>query len=140
MRVNMKLNSDSVAKIARFIDRCYELPEYTVCFYVEDEETSNYLGDYLFRYYKSIDREDEIVERCSGVSNQIFFKNKSNIQIFNRDIMVSHIRSNVAFIDSRLRENYVRESVFPILCEYRFNDKEAMINPKPIYIKFVEEE
>lgn len=136
----MILNEETKSSVNRFIDRCLKLENYMVCFYLEDGETSDYVHNYVYEHFKSIGKEDKIKERCVGISVQTHFKNGSSIQIFNRDLMVSHIRTNVAIIDNRLRENYIRESVYPILCEYRISETDAMINPKPIYIKFLEEE
>ena len=54
--------------------------------------------------------------------------------------MISDICSQVVFVDSRIRETYIKEVIKPIIDQYVLGEGGVMLNPKPIYLNFISQE
>lgn len=68
------------------------------------------------------------------------FFNGSVINLIYKDNMISDICSQVMFVDSRIRETYIREIIKPTIDQYVLGEGSAMLNPKPIYLNFISQE
>lgn len=132
----MSIFENSKIKGYKFLDRCIVLPNYIITFYIEDNDSAEIMLNEVLDYYKAVSYEYEIKSVDKNESMIIEFSNGSKINIISKDNMISGICSQVMFVDSRIRENYITEVIKPIIDQYVLGEGNAMLNPKPIYLNF----
>lgn len=139
----MTISNNSINNIEKFLKRCVVHNNYIISLYVKDREAAELLMLYILDfYYKEYPDGDSKLESTSSESViQIFFENESVIRIFTTDNMVSGIHANLIFMDSRIREIYIRNEIKPCIDKYSLDDsgENFIINPKLIYINFESE-
>lgn len=118
--------------------RCVSYKNYRVAIYVNGntKDIRNFLkgmygGDVYF------DAEAEFYG--DGLTFNVVFPNGSSIFVISTDELITDYNSHIIFMDNRIRESFIIESIRPKVDEYRIDSQNAMINPKPIYIYFEEE-
>lgn len=121
----------------KFLDRCITLPKYIITFYIEDVSSAETMLNEINDYYKSIDYDSEIKSVVKGEQIKIEFFNGSIINLITKENMISDICSQIIFMDSRIREVYIKEDIKPTIDQYVLGDGNAMLNPKPIYLNFI---
>lgn len=122
-----------------FLDRCITLPKYIITFYIEDKDSADRMLNEILDYYKQVSYDYEI-ETVDREKIAIMFFNGSVINLIYKDNMISDICSQVMFVDSRIRETYIREIIKPTIDQYVLGEGSAMLNPKPIYLNFISQE
>ena len=132
----MSIFENSKIKGYKFLDRWIVLPNYIITFYIEDNDSAEIMLNEVLDYYKAVSYEYEIKSVDKNESMIIEFSNGSKINIISKDNMISGICSQVMFVDSRIRENYITEVIKPIIDQYVLGEGNAMLNPKPIYLNF----
>lgn len=138
----MTIHKDSKSSIEKFLNRCIVHREYKIAFYVKDIESSKLLLKELRNYYESISSDDiEHVDECGSVGAIIYFKNQSIIHIFTaEEPTFIGVHSHLVFMDSRIRETFIRDHFRPCIDKFDLGNENFIINPKLIYIKFLNEE
>ena len=118
---------------AKFLDRCTTNPNYDITFYVQDSKTANDIFNQLSDYYNG----SGVIKEVSLTDNiKIEFYNGSTIRIVSKEHMIPGIWSHIIFMDSRIRETYIKDEIRPTIDQYITGEDSAMLNPKPIYLKF----
>lgn len=135
----MTIHKDSKSSIEKFLDRCIVHQNYNISIYVKDMESAELLLEEILAYYKANGSEG-IESASKDYAIQIFFTTGSVLRIFTTENMVSHIHAHLVFMDSRIRETYIRESIHPFIDKFDLGNENFIINPKLIYIKFLNEE
>lgn len=135
----MNKNKDSKSSIEKFLNRCIVHQNYNISIYVKDMESAEVLLEEILAYYKA-NGNDGIESTDKDYAIQIFFTTGSVLRIFTTENMVSHIHAHLVFMDSRIRETYIRDSIHPFIDKFDLGNENFIINPKLIYIKFLNEE
>lgn len=135
----MTIHKDSKSSIEKFLNRCIVHQNYNISIYVKDMESAELLLEEILAYYKANGNEG-IESTSKDYAIQIFFTTGSVLRIFATENMVSHIHAHLVFMDSRIRETYIRESIHPFIDKFDLGNENFIINPKLIYIKFSNEE
>ncbi len=135
----MTIHKDSKSSIEKFLNRCIAYQEYNVSIYVKDMESAEVLLEEILAYYKA-NGNNGIESTAKDYVIQIFFATGSVLRIFTTENMVSHIHAHLIFMDSRIREKYIRDSIHPFIDKYDLGNENFIVNPKLIYIKFSNEE
>lgn len=118
---------------AKFLDRCRDNPEYNITFYVLDDETAESVFNTITGHFNG----NGIIKEVSLNGNTaIKLNNNSLIRIVSTQHMVPCILSHIIFMDSRIREKYIKEEIKPTIDQYVTGENSAMLNPKPIYFKY----
>ena len=134
----MTVAKDSVSKIESFLKRCLSLKGYIISFYVFDDDSAKSLLDTIKQYYQSIDEDSEISDIILGSVLEMQFSNQSKIMVFSKQSMQHSVHANLVFMDSRFKEVYIKESIYPRIDKFDLEEG-FLLNPKLIYIKFTEE-
>lgn len=135
----MTIHKDSKSSIEKFLNRCIVHQNYNISIYVKDMESAELLLEEILAYYKANGNEG-IESTSKDYAIQIFFTTGSVLRIFTTENMVSYIHAHLVFMDSRIRETYVRENIHPFIDKFDLGNENFIINPKLIYIKFLNEE
>lgn len=135
----MTIHKDSKSSIEKFLNRCIVHQNYNISIYVKDMESAELLLEEILAYYKANGNEG-IESTSKDYAIQIFFTTGSVLRIFTTENMVSRIHAHLVFMDSRIRETYIRESIHPFIDKFDLGNENFIINPKLIYIKFLNEE
>ncbi|HJI48734.1 MAG TPA: hypothetical protein OIL97_04160 [Oscillospiraceae bacterium] len=125
---------------SRFIDRCITFPNYAITYYIEDMSSAQDVGREIVDYLDAVSYKDEIKVIQHNEQIKIEFFNGSVINLITKEHMISGICSNVIFMDSRIREDYIKKYIKPKIDQYVISEGNAILNPKPIYLDFYEEE
>ena len=131
----MSLYHQINAVMGKFIDRCLTYDKYMITFYVEDAETALAVMKQLSNHFHGSGAVKEITLYESS-NYMIEFFNGCTIKVISKGNMVPGLLSNLIFMDSRIRENYIKEEIKPTIDQYITGEGSAMLNPKPIYLKF----
>ena len=123
----------NIKEKAKFLDRCTSYPGYDITFYVQDSKTMDELFNQLTDYYNG---SGVIMEVSLNDNIKISFCNGSTIRIISKEHMIPGIWSHIIFMDSRIREAYIKDEIKPTIDQYVTGENSAMLNPKPIYITF----
>ena len=123
----------NIKEKAKFLDRCTSYPGYDITFYVQDSKTMDELFNQLTDYYNG---SGVIMEVSLNDNIKISFCNGSMIRIISKEHMIPGIWSHIIFMDSRIREAYIKDEIKPTIDQYVTGENSAMLNPKPIYITF----
>jgi hypothetical protein len=102
-------------------------------------ESAELLLEEILAYYKT-NSSDGIETTAKDYAIQIFFTTGRVLRIFTTENMVSHIHAHLVFMDSRIRETYIRDNIHPFIDKFDLGNENFIINPKLIYIKFLNEE
>lgn len=135
----MKFNPSNLCD-SRFIDRCVTFPNYVITYYIEDMLSAQDVGKEIVDYLDTVSYKDEIKVIQHNERMKIEFFNGSVINLITKEHMLSGICSNVIFMDSRIREDYIKKYIKPKIDQYVISEGNAILNPKPIYLDFYEEE
>lgn len=135
----MKFNPSNLCD-SRFIDRCITFPNYVITYYIEDMSSAQDAGREIVGYLDTVSYKDEIKVIQHNEQIKIEFFNGSVINLITKEHMISGICSNVIFMDSRIREDYIKKYIKPKIDQYVISEGNAILNPKPIYLDFYEEE
>lgn len=135
----MTIHKDSKNSIEKFLNRCIVHQNYDISIYVKDMESAEVLLEEILAYYKA-NGSDGIESTAKDYTIQIFFTTGSVLRIFTTENMVSHIHAHLILMDSRIRETYIRENIHPFIDKFDLGNENFIINPKLIYIKFLNEE
>lgn len=135
----MKFNPSNLCD-SRFIDRCVTFPNYVITYYIEDMLSAQDVGKEIVDYLDTVSYKDEIKVIQHNERMKIEFFNGSVINLITKENMISRICSNVIFMDSRIREDYIKKYIKPKIDQYVISEGNAILNPKPIYLDFYEEE
>lgn len=135
----MKFNPSNLYD-SRFIDRCITFPNYAITYYIEDMSSAQDVGREIVDYLDTVSYKDEIKVIQHNEQIKIEFFNGSVINLITKEHMISGICSNVIFMDSRIREDYIKKYIKPKIDQYVISEGNAILNPKPIYLDFYEEE
>lgn len=135
----MKFNPSNLCD-SRFIDRCITFPNYAITYYIEDMSSAQDIGKEIVDYLDTVSYKDEIKVIQHNEQIKIEFFNGSVINLITKEHMVPGICSNVIFMDSRIREDYIKKYIKPKIDQYVISEGNAILNPKPIYLDFYEEE
>lgn len=135
----MTIHKDSKSSIEKFLNRCIVHQNYNISIYVKDMESAEVILEEILAYYKA-NGNDGIESTSKDYAIQIFFTTGSVLRIFTTESMVSHIHAHLVFMDSRIRETYIRENIHPFIDKFDLGNENFIINPKLIYIKFLNEE
>lgn len=122
-----------------FLDRCITLPKYIITFYIEDKKSAYRMLEEILDYYKKASYDYEI-KAVDNKKMEIKFVNGSIINLIYKENMIPGIWSQVIFIDSRIRETYIKEFIKPTIEQYVIKEGSAILNPKPIYLNFIKQE
>lgn len=138
----MTIHKDSKSSIEKFLNRCIVHPKYKIAFYVKDEKSANLLLDEILNYYEKTDGNGITqVTRNGRLGAIIFFKNESIIHFFTaEEPTFTGVHSHLVFMDSRIRETFIRDHFRPCIDKFDLGNENFIINPKLIYIKFLNEE
>lgn len=134
------LSKESRKKIVSFLGRCIDLPQYSIAFYINGsiDEIHNYLIDALTNDLY-VD-ETLVLNQLHPETIKLLFGNGSYIIVSSTNNPLCNETTNLIFMDSRIREKYIFGTLKPHIKRYQMDEKNSMINPKPIYINFEEEE
>lgn len=135
----MKFNPFNLCD-SKFIDRCVTFPNYVITYYIEDMLSAQDVGKEIIDYLDTVSYKDEIKIIQHNEQIKIEFFNGSVINLITKEHMISGICSNIIFMDSRIREDYIKKYIKPKIDQYVISDGNAILNPKPIYLDFYEEE
>lgn len=118
----------------KFLDRLPIWRDYSVTFYVKDINAATELNRELKNYYLNSDQPFV----CESIES-IEFQDGGAIRIVTTENMKSDLHSHLIFMDSRICEDYIRETIRPTIHKYDLREGQAVLNPKLIYIDFKEE-
>lgn len=136
----MTIHKDSKSSIEKFLNRCIVHQNYNISIYVKDMESAKLLLEEIRNYYKQTN-SDEITQVDEYVAIHIFFKSGSIINIFTAErAEFTEVHSHLVFMDSRIREAFIRDHFRPCIDKFDLGNENFIINPKLIYIKFSNEE
>ena len=92
----------------------------------------------LTDYFSGSGAVKEIALYEHGNADMTFY-NGSTINIISKEDMIPDVWSHIIFMDSRIRETYIKEEIRTTIDQYITGEDSAMLNPKPIYLKFEDE-
>lgn len=133
------LSQQSKDKIASFLGRCIDLPEYSVAFYINGsiEKVCDYVISALT--HDAYTDGTVVSSQLNSSTIKLLLSNKSYIIISSTDNPLCNETTNLIFMDSHIREKYIFGTLKPHIKQYKIDQKQSMITPKPIYIDFEEE-
>lgn len=134
----MSIFEQSKIRGYKFLDRCIALSNYIITFYIEDMVSAKTMLDEIIEYYKKVTYDCEIKSIVEGEQVKVEFFNGSiiNLILITQENMIPEICSQVIFMDSRIRETYIQEVIKPKIDQYVLGERNAILNPKPIYLVF----
>ena len=124
----------------KFLDRCVTLPNYIITFYIEDIPSAQIMLKEILGYYKGVTYDCDIKSISENEQIKIEFFNGSIINLITKENMIPNICSQTVFMDSRIRETYIKEVIKPNIDRYVLGEGNAMLNPKPIYLNLLNQE
>lgn len=128
------MNEEASNKISRFLKRCINLPGYIVTVYLKDKKSCEAVRN-------SIDELQSyliLAEWVNAETSLKFLFNNGSVFEFIADRPKGK-ESHVIIVDQRMSRKELDAEIAPKIIQYE-TETGAMLNPKPIYLKFVESE
>lgn len=120
--------------IRRFAERCLIHSNYIVTAYIKDEQSMAALSSIIQNVAADLDHTQYIIN-----DEGHFFK-MENGSVFSFLVLpvVDGYESHVVIMDNRIRQNEIDTIIKPRIIQYVTPSGGAMLNPRLIYIRFME--
>lgn len=129
------MNEETKNKVSRFLKRCINLPGYIVTVYLKDKKTCCEIAHDFVDELQSCHILSEYINTAEYL--KFIFNNGSMFELIaNRP---KGKESHVIIVDQRMSRKELDAEIAPRIIQYE-TETGAMLNPKPIYLKFVESE